>query len=173
LRRGVVVVGALILVAGAAAAISGFVLLQRSVSPAANGFLGTPVTVVVSPDQNVSIGTTQPGTVSLVTYEDNASAPLSLSAGGATAVSRTTTKGGEKLFVSVIVSATSSYPVTLRNNSTAPISLKYSFSASPIGSFISGGLLLVVGGLLAAAGVVVMVVGVVLKRKAPPGGPQA
>jgi hypothetical protein len=165
LRKRIVIVGAILLVIGVAAAGSGIYLAISPFTASGVG-LGRPLntSTVISPGENKSIGTTSAGMVSIVVYKDNLSKPIQLDTSGTTTVSRSVSSNGSILFVSVFTSAASG-GVTLHNNQTSTLEVEYSLTESTLGALASGGLLILGGGLLFIIGLVVLIVGLVMKKK--------
>ncbi len=171
MRKGIVVAGAVILIIGAAALGAGFYLLVDQAGIANLGVSAQKTTVVLPPGSSQSMGTTQPGTITIVAYTDNASAPLQVSSGGTAPTTRTVTKGGETDYVAIFTSVgsnSSSGQVVLFNNQTRTVSVQYASVQTGLGALAFGGLALLGGGLLFIVGVIVLIVGLVMKRRNPP-----
>jgi hypothetical protein len=165
LRKRIVIVGAVLLVIGVAAAGSGIYLAISPFTSSGVG-LGRPLnsSAAIAPGGDKTIGNTSAGMVSIVVYKDNLSKPVQLDTGATTTVSRSVSSNGSILFVSVFTSAATGQ-VTLHNNQTSTLEVQYSVTESTLGALASGGLLILGGGLLFVIGLVVLIVGLFMKRK--------
>ncbi|MDG7012486.1 MAG: hypothetical protein JRN17_05290 [Nitrososphaerota archaeon] len=171
MRKGVVIAGAVIIIIGVAALGAGLYLLVDRAGVANLGVSAQKITVVLAPGSTKSVGATQPGTITIVAYTDNASAPLQVSSVGATASTRTVTRGGVTDYVAIFTSLGASPvagQVVILNNQTRTVSVQYASVQTGLGALAFGGLAVLGGGLLFVVGIVVLIVGVVLKTRNPP-----
>jgi hypothetical protein len=169
MRKIVVIVGAVLLSAGIVIAVVGLFSATQSLGSPLGGFTGSlKNSATIAPGDNVSLGTTRPGIIALVAYQDNASAAIKLSAGSNSVVTRPTTRNGATVFVSAFSGlSNNSQPIFLVNNQSSALEVKYSFSESSLGSLAASGLSLLGGGLLFVVGLIVLIVGFVLKGRTP------
>ena len=172
MRKGIVIVGAVLLVIGVASAGGGGYLAVGSSNLGSAVLPSQKTTVALAPGANVTVGATDAGKVTIIAYTDNASAPLEVSAGGATALSRTSGSGGSTTYFAVVTGGGSApHPIALVNNQTKSVSVQYGAGQSSIGALASAGLLILGGAALAIIGVIVLVVGVILKKQQPQAPP--
>ncbi|MDG7012214.1 MAG: hypothetical protein JRN11_06350 [Nitrososphaerota archaeon] len=171
MRKGVVIAGAVIIIIGVAALGAGLYLLVDRAGVANLGVSAQKTTAVLAPGSTKSVGATQPGTITIVAYTDNASAPLQVSSVAATASTRTVTRGGVTDYVAIFTSLGASPvagQVVILNNQTKTVSIQYASVQTGLGALAFGGLAVLGGGLLFVVGIIVLIVGVVLKRRNPP-----
>jgi hypothetical protein len=173
-RKGIVIIGAVLLAAGIIIAAVGLYSATQGFGSVITSFTGTPNnSVTLAPGDNVSVGSFRLGVLALVAYTDNTSVPIKISAGGSTStVARPVIRNGTTTFVAAIPGLSNvSQPILLINNQTIPLAVKYSFSESSLGLLASSGLLILAGGGLFVVGLIILIVGFVMKGKEPPNQP--
>lgn len=167
MRKGIVIVGVLLLVLGVVVAGVGLLLTTNSATQLIKGFRGgLPNTTVIGVGESYPIARVHTGEIGVVAYNDSAGTPLNISVPGASSVVyRSAQVNGGRLFMVVFVAGANS-TLVLANNQTSTVTVHYGLSeASGLGSIAAGGLLLFMGVFLFIVGIILAIVGAVLKSR--------
>lgn len=171
MRKGIVIAGAVVLVISIAAIGGGLFFAVGQSGLASLGVSAPKTTVTLAPGADVTVGNTTVGEVTVVTYSDNASAPIQVSSGGSSPVTKTTDHNGVTYYYLVFTPLQGTDAVVMHNNNTATLSVQYAAVQSSLGALAVGGLLILGGGVAFIVGLVLLIVGAAMKKKGPPGQP--
>ena len=168
LRKNIVIIGAIILVAGIVIFIVSGFLLVSSASTELNAVGTLSATATLCPGQSMIVANVSSNEFAILGYQDSSGSPLQISAtGGVFQRTGAAHRNGVETFVVVVGGASGGTAVSIANNQSTTVVLHYGVSTLSNLSSLAAGIFGALAGIAVfIIGLVLLIVGFVLKPKA-------